>query len=227
MVVRAQAKDAKFIGTSMGGALIRITNADTGELLAKGLTEGSTGDTQRLVLDAAERYEQLHTEDAAKFEATLELTEPVFVTVEAVAPYAKRQAQVTSSTQLWLIPGRDITGNGIILEVPGFTIDVLSPQAHSRTDEEVIAIKANVVMMCGCPVSDGGLWDSSGYEIQALIKHNNEIIDSVPLSFTGTANTFEGTYEAPEAGVYEIIVYAYDQKTGNTGVDRTTVINEQ
>lgn len=226
-MVRAQAKDAKFIGTSMGGALIRITDAETGELLAKGLTKGATGDTQRLVVDATERYGQLHTEGAAKFETTLELSEPVFVTVEAVAPYAKKQAQVASSTQLWLIPGKDITGDGIILEVPGFTIDVLSPQTHSRTSEKEIPIKANVVMMCGCTVSDGGLWDSSGYEIRALIKHNSEIVDSVPLSFTGTANTFEGSYEVPEPGVYEVIVYAYDNKTGNTGVDRTTVINEQ
>ncbi len=227
VVVRAQAKDAKFIGTSMGGALIRITNADTGELLAKGLTQGATGDTQRLVTAPAERYGQLHTEDAAKFETVLELSEPVFVTVEATAPYAKRQAQVTSSTQLWLIPGKHITGDGIILEVPGFAIDVLSPQAHSRTPEGEIPIRANVVMMCGCTVSDGGLWDSSGYEIRALIRHNNKIVDSVPLSFTGTPNTFEGTYLASEGGVYEIIVYAYDEKTGNTGVDRSTVISKR
>lgn len=224
LVVRAQSKDAKFIGTSMGGALIRITDAQTGGLLAKGLTEGSTGDTQRLVAEATERYGQLHTEGAAKFETTLELSEPVFATIEAMAPYAKKQAQVTSSTQLWLIPGKDITGDGIILEVPGFTIDVLSPQTHSRTSESEISIKANIVMMCGCPVSNGGVWDSSGYEIRALVKHNNEIAGSVPLSFTGTASTFEGSYDVPEPGVYEIIVYAYDEKTGNTGVDKTTVI---
>lgn len=43
ITVRAKAKDAKFIGTSVGGALILIRNADTGELLASGRTEGSTG----------------------------------------------------------------------------------------------------------------------------------------------------------------------------------------
>lgn len=226
LIVRVQAKDAKFIGTSMGGALIQIRNAETGKLLAEGLTEGSTGDTQRLVTDPKERYEQMHTEGAARFETTLELSEPMFVTVEAVAPYAKKQARAISSTQLWLIPGKDITGDGIILEVPGFVVDVLSPQTHSRTPAGEISIQANVVMMCGCPVSDGGLWDSSDYEIRALIKREGEIVDTMPMEFTGIDNTFSGTYETSDSGVHEITVYAYDAKTGNTGVDRTTVIIE-
>lgn len=226
LVIRAKAKDAKFIGTSMGGALIRIINTNTGELLAKGVTEGSTGDTERLVLASNERYDDLHTEDAAKFETTLQLSEPVFATVEAVAPNAQQQSQVVSSTQLWLIPGKDIIGDGIILEIPGFAVDVLTPRAHSRTAQRNISIQANVVMMCGCPVSDGGLWDSSDYEIKALINHTDKVVDTVPLSFTGTANLFEGTYSATDSGVYEITVYAYDAKTGNTGVDKTTVIIE-
>ncbi len=36
-------------------------------------------------------------------------------------------------------------------------------------------------------------------------------------------STFQGRAEVAEKGVYEIIVYAYDQQTGNTGVDRTQV----
>jgi hypothetical protein len=34
--VRVISKGAKFVGTSMGGVLITIRNADTGELLAEG-----------------------------------------------------------------------------------------------------------------------------------------------------------------------------------------------
>lgn len=225
LVVRAQSKDAKFIGTSMGGAFITIKEVKSQEILAKGFTEGSTGDTQRLINEPKNRYDQLHTPGAAKFETTLELTEPTLVTVNAVAPYAKRQAHVESSTQLWLIPGKDIIGDGIILEIPGFVVDVLSPRTHQTVEGAELDIKANVVMMCGCPTSDGGLWDSSEYEIEALIKKDGDIIDTVPLAFTGQTSMFSAGYTAPESGVYEIIVTAYHDKTGNTGIGKSTVIS--
>jgi len=224
IVVRAQSKDAKFIGTSMGGAYITIREASTDELLAEGVTEGSTGDTQKLVREPRERYGQLSTPGAAKFKTTLQLGEPTLVTISATAPYAKKQAWATTSTDVWLIPGKPITGDGIILEIPGFVVDVLSPQTHQTLRGSTISIKANVVMMCGCPTSDGGLWDSSEYEIEALIKKGGDTIDTVPLDFTGQTSTYAGTYKANEKGVYEIIVTAYHAETGNTGVDKTTVI---
>lgn len=224
IVVRAQSKDAKFIGTSMGGALITIENAVTGKLLAKGVTEGSTGDTQKLVGDPKERYSRLSTPGAAKFETSLQLEEPTLVTISATAPYAKKQAWATTSTDVWLIPGKPITGDGIILEIPGFVVDVLSPQTHQTLAESTISIKANIVMMCGCPTSEGGLWDSSDYEIEALIKKEGDIIDTIPLDFTGQTSTYAAEYQATENGVYEIIVTAYHAETGNTGVDKTTVI---
>ena len=49
VVVRAKAKDAMFIGTSFGGARVVVRNAETGEILAEGLTEGGTG-VQDLVM---------------------------------------------------------------------------------------------------------------------------------------------------------------------------------
>ena len=40
ITVHVKTKDAKFLGTSMGGALVTIKDAQTGELLAKGVTSG-------------------------------------------------------------------------------------------------------------------------------------------------------------------------------------------
>lgn len=224
IVVRAQSKDAKFIGSSMGGAHITITHTATGELLAEGITEGSTGDTGKLVIEPRERYGTLGTPGAAKFETDLHLKEPTLVTISATAPFAKRQAWATTSTQVWLLPGKHITGDGIILEIPGFVVDVLSPQTHQTLTEEEITIRANVVMMCGCPTSEGGLWDSSDYEIEAIIRKGGEIIDTVPVEFTGQTSTYEATYRASGSGAYEIMVTAYHTATGNTGVDKTTVV---
>lgn len=224
LVVRAKAKDAKFIGSSMGGAKIVVRNAETGEILAEGKTIGSTGDTKRLMRTPYERGMQLNTPGSAKFETTLQLEEPVFATIEATAPYAQAQAHAKTTTQLWLIPGKDITGDGILLEIPGFAVDVVSPQAHASVSSKEILIRANVVMMCGCPTSPGGLWNSDEYEIQAVIMKDGDKADTLPLSFAGQTSTYEGTFEPKEGGAYEIIVYAYHPDTGNTGVDKTTVI---
>ncbi len=226
VVVRAIAKDAKFIGTSMDGASILIEEADSGTILAEGKTEGSTGDTQRLVREPHQRYGGLHTEGAAKFETQLELSEPTLVKVSATAPISQRQSAITSSTELWLIPGKDITGDGIILEIPGFAIDILQPQAHERNPNDTVTITANAVMMCGCPIEPGGLWDSNEMEFVAVIEKGGEEVERKQMEFAGKQNTFETSFTPEENGAYQILVYGYDPRTANTGVDRTTFIKQ-
>ncbi len=227
VVVRAIAKDAKFIGSSMGGAHVTITEVKTGKILAEGKTEGSTGDTQKLVQQDHQRYKQLSTPGAAKFEANIPLKKPVFVEVAATAPMAQKQSRVTSSTQLWLIPGKDITGDGLVLEVPGFAIDILQPQAHEVNGNEKISITANAVMMCGCPTSPDGLWDSSEMEFVAIVTSGDTEVARKEMTFTGKTSTYETSFRPEQAGAYEITVYGFDPRTGNTGVDRTTVISNQ
>jgi len=220
LTVHALAKDAKFIGTSMGGAKVIVRDADSGAILTEGLTSGSTGDTNLLMRQSRERYTSLSTPGTAKFVTSLPISEPKRIRIEVLAPYGKREAMSRVSTEIWLIPGKHIEGDGIVLEVPGFVIDVLSPQTHASHSGSV-PIKANITMMCGCPTQDGGLWDSSEYEIRAIIKHNGSTTDQVNLSNT-SESTFETTYQPEFAGTYEVIVYAYHPKTGNTGVGKTT-----
>lgn len=226
VVVRAKAKDAKFIGSSMNGARVTMTDVNTGELLAEGLTEGSTGDTERIMRQPQRRYVDLSSEGAAKFETTLELSEPTFVTISATAPLAQRQSEVTSSTQLWLIPGKDITGDGVVLEIPGFAIDILQPQAHERNSSDTITITANAVMMCGCPIEPGGMWDSEEMEFTAVVRKGDREVVRQAMDYAGKQNTFETSFSPEEEGAYQIMVYGYDSRTGNTGVDRTTFIKQ-
>ena len=49
ITVKVRTKDAKFLGTSMGGALVTLRDEQTGELLSKGVTQGSTGDTEHIL----------------------------------------------------------------------------------------------------------------------------------------------------------------------------------
>ncbi|MGK7388999.1 MAG: hypothetical protein ACNS60_01555 [Candidatus Cyclobacteriaceae bacterium M2_1C_046] len=225
IVVRAKAKDAKFIGSSIGGAKVIIREKVTGKILAEGLTEGSTGNTDLIMREPQERYKPISDSNTAKFEANLDIQEPTFVAIEVIAPISQKQAAITASTELWIIPGKHITGDGIVIEIPGFVVDVLAPQTHESIEKpNEIAIVANVVMMCGCPLTAGGLWDANKIEVKAIIKKNGATINEIPLQITEKANTFKGAVNSPDPGLYEIIVYAFDERTGNTGVDKVNFL---
>ncbi|MEM7549064.1 MAG: hypothetical protein AAF363_05290 [Bacteroidota bacterium] len=226
LIVRAKAKDAKFIGSSIGGAKIIIRDVVSGEVLSQGLTEGSTGNTQLIIREPHKRYTPITDEATAKFETTIDLEEPLLIEVEAIAPFNQKQASVSASTQLWLIPGKDIVGEGLILEIPGFVVNILSPQTHESIsiENQNLTIRANVVMMCGCTISEGGLWDSNKIEVEATIGRSGKIIETIPMEITEKVNTFEADLEFSEAGLYQITVSAYQKETGNTGVDKVNFI---
>lgn len=224
VMVRALAKDAKFIGSSIGGAKIIIRNAETGEILDQGLTSGSTGDTKLILQTPKNRYDSLTDEKTAGFEAKLDIEEPTFIAVEAHAPFNKKQAKVVSTTQVWVIPGKDITGDGVVLEIPGFVVDIISPQTHERIkSSEEISLKANIVMMCGCPVTPDGIWDANQYEVKAIISSEKIENREITLNPTEKPSTFAASTNL-EKGYYTITIYAFDPVTGNTGVDKTNII---
>lgn len=227
IIVRAKSRDAKFIGSSMGGAKVVIKDGDTGDVIKEGLTVGGTGDTKKLILEPIKRGSQLSDPSAAKFEASIDIEEPRLITIEVYAPYSQRQSMTKSSTQVWLIPGKDLIGDGITVEIPGFAVDIVMPQIPEGIrlsgGKAIIPIRANIVMMCGCPTEPGGLWDSIKYEIKAIIKYDGKISGAMPLKYADKKSTFEAELEVSRAGLYEIIVYSYDPATGNTGLDRSVV----
>ena len=224
VMIRVQSKDAKFIGTSLGGARIIVKEEETGKVLAEGITHGSTGDSEVIMNTPLSRGNRLTDENTAGFLAKLDINKPVFVTIEAIGPVSKKQAAVKTTTQQWIIPGKHIKGEGIILEIPGFVVDILSPQTHESIDANTeIEITANVVMMCGCPVTDGGLWDANDYEVKALITKEGTEETEIALKVLAKPSTFKGTLNL-SPGNYEITVYAFDPETGNTGLDKTNII---
>lgn len=225
IVVRAKAKDAKFIGSSIGGAKVVIKDAVTGKILDEGFTSGSTGNTETIMKKPHERHARLTDDATAKFEGNINIETPQFVEINVYAPYNKKQAAVKASIQLWVIPGEDITGDGIIIEIPGLIVDVLSPQTHeSLKNPSGIDITANVVMMCGCTISKGGLWDADKFTVKAIIRKDGTFYKTIPLNITEKDNTFATIFPQPEPGLYEIIIYAFHKENGNSGVDKVNII---
>lgn len=221
--------DAKFIGTSMGGMEIIVSDPLSGDILAQGLATGSTGDTSVIMTRTRERDAVLRTEGSARFDTVLDLNKPRKVRIRAHGPMAQPQSAMTLSEERILIPGKDYTqGNGIILRMPGMSVDVLAPAAHTKAKfnpEGDLRLSVNVMKMCGCPVREKGPWPLERYEVEAHIyKNGDQLIETVPLSYAGSASRFEAGLSMPEAGTYEIIVTAFDPQTKDSGMDTTTIV---
>ena len=218
IVVRAVSNDAKLLQDPVGGARIRIENAETGEVLAEGLQRGDSGSTQKIMRTPYERgMTRYDTEGAAKFDTTLALTHPTRVRISATGPLDYPESMQTASVTTMLVPGEDITGEGVTLTLHGFIVEVLQPTSAPMAGDTV-SVRARVRMMCGCPTEPGGLWDARRYTIRAeLLNANNEVLATTPLSFTGTTNEYNAQVQIPE-GAETLRVVAVDAERVNFGV---------
>lgn len=228
VMIRAKAKDAKFIGSSLGGAHIIVRNKLNQRILAEGNTTGSTGNTDLIMKTPKVRGNSITDDQTGGFVATVDIDEPTFVTIEVISPLNSRQAQAVVSTELWLLPGKNILGEGIILEIPGYIIDILKPRTHQYIPLKTIKDKpflfqANIVMMCGCVIEKGGVWNSDEIEVKGILKKDGKFVKNIDMSWVST-NLFEGNHLINTPGNYELILYAYHEKTGNTGVDKVNYV---
>lgn len=229
ITIRALAKDAKFIGTGIGGAYIVVKNHETQEVLSKGYTVGASGNTELIVTKPKVRHERITDDKTAKFVAALNISEPLLVDITAIAPFNRKSASITASTQVWVVPNKDVLGDGIILEIPGFIVDILSPTAHEvisldAGQKREVTLKVNMVMMCGCVIQNDGVWNAFNYDVDAIVRKEGVEIGKVKLIKTTKDNIFEVKIPVKESGNYELIVTAFDNKAYNTGVDKINFV---
>ena len=241
--VRAIARAGKFLGDDIGGAEVVIRDVRTGELLASGRTRGGSGPAS-LMTAPLTRTQPIPVADppdnnACRFDATLLLDAPRLVEISALGPLAAPQSANRVSATTWIYPGRNISpdGNqredGFLLEIPGLMVQVLDPPAHylpaKPNPKQAIPIRANITMMCGCPISNesGTPWPESDFEVMATVVPGQSTplkLEYDPHAPGGAPSQFFFDKWVPGAyGVYEIVVHAYQKSTGNTGVGFTTV----
>ncbi|MBN2232725.1 MAG: hypothetical protein JW781_07905 [Deltaproteobacteria bacterium] len=227
ITVRVRSKGAKFIGSSMGGVLITIKDADTGELLARGTVVGGTGDTELIMKQAHRTGESYADTKTAAFTATFDLDAPRYLEIAAFGPLAQRQAANRVTLTQWVVPGKHLTGgDAMMLEMPGLVVDVQSPATHIKLSgtPQTVKIEANVTMMCGCPIEPDGPWGADDIEVRALIRRNGKAYTEISLGYAGRTSQFAADFTITEPGVYDGTVYGYEAATGNTGLDRFTVV---
>jgi len=239
VTVRVIAVGGKFLGDDVGGAQISIRDVMTGELLTSGVTRGGSG-PDTIMTATRTRRDPIPVEDgantAARFDATIPLDHPRLVEVTAIGPLvAPSPGRVTKT--IWLYPGKSLSPegearvDGLVMEVPGLMVGMVTPPAHfmafKHDPSKPLEIRANVTMMCGCPIATDP-WPASDFEVLAHIRHGTRRLD-VPLQFDGNApdgapSQFSSRAWIPgDVGIFNIAVVAYQRRTGNLGVAQSSV----
>ncbi|MEQ8483984.1 MAG: hypothetical protein RIB46_06445 [Pseudomonadales bacterium] len=227
VTVRVLSHDAKFVGSSVGGALVTLTEADSGRVLAQGVTEGETGDTDLIVRTPRDRRASIVTEGAAGFTAQLDLERPTRIVATAYGPLDFPGSATSVSASRLLLPGQNLTeGDGWLLDLPGLIVELGGlPDAPVRLEDgkSEIPIRARVAMMCGCPIEPDGLWDAAEFEIEAMLERDGRIVRRLPMRYAGEPSEFAGTLLVTKPGNYHVIVTATQPRTGNSGSSRAAI----
>lgn len=220
VVVRAVSNDAKILGSGVGGARVMIRDAVTGRILASGVQEGGTGDTGAIMGDRPRGGVVFESEGAAAFEATLRLTAPTPVVVEAEGPLGAEHALQRASTTLLLVPGHDVVGEGVVLTLHGFTVEIVEAPASIRAGDRA-ELRARITMLCGCPTEPGGLWDADRYDLELSLVRGDVVVADGALAFAGETSHYRGEIEIPAEvapGDYGLRVVAVDAERANAGM---------
>lgn len=219
VMVHAVAHDAKVLGTHVGGARITIRDAETGRVLAKGVQKGGTGDTSRIMREPRQRFAAVYdTPGTAGFLAEIPLQEPTLVDISAEGPLDTPQSLARASETLLLIPGEDVLGDGVVLDLHGFRIELLAPEADAPLKVGTPAeVRIRITMQCGCPIQPGGLWDANKIELRARLLRDGDVEAEAPLTYAGEISLFKGTLTPARSGKVRLEVLASQPGTANFG----------
>lgn len=223
IVTHVVTHDAKLIGSAVGGVRVTIREAATGRILAEGRHDGGTGDTRLIMQEPRKRGQAVFTAgDGAKFETSITLSEPTMVEVTAEGPLNYPDQMARTSKRLWLFPGRDVTGDGIVLEMHGYVIDLLAPDTTATIGaSSKITVRARVRMLCSCPTQPGGMWEVSDLVVRLV--RDGKIYREQKLSYANEASTYAAEFDAPEAGSYALEVLAANPQAATFGMVRRWV----
>ena len=218
VTVHVISQDAKFVGDSTGGAQVILRDAESGRILAEGVTTGGTGNTDR-IMQSAGRSPLRATPDAAAFHAALDIVRPTLVELEVKGALGRPGSAVRVTAQRWMMPGVPVTaGDGWSIELPGLAV---TPTV--RIELEGLQVTAKVEPMCGCSLTPGGLWDAADYQVEASLWQDGRQDRKAGLAFANAPGGFAGTLPLPPAGHYTLVLFARNTVTGSSGLGRIEV----
>ncbi|MGA2192471.1 MAG: hypothetical protein ABSG42_03730 [Nitrospirota bacterium] len=183
------------------------------------------------------------TEDAARFEAVLNISKPTEIEVEASGPLSPRHSEAASTASTWVFPGEDIVGEGIVLELKGLIVDIQAPLRDEELNvdgigPEGIPVLFYMSMMDGSPIAPGGLfgipWEAEGINITVQAYYGGKLYHEQTTTadkLFQNASMFLATVPLPDklpAGRYKkervkIRIMAIQPAHDNYGLDELSV----
>jgi hypothetical protein len=125
-----------------------------------------------------------------------------------------------ASTTLLLVPGHDVAGDGVILTLHGFTVEMVEAPASVPAGGSV-TVETRVTMLCGCPTEPGGMWDADRYDLMLHLVRGERIVAVGSVTFAGETSRYTGSLRVPPdtpVGDYALRVVAVDAERANAGM---------
>lgn len=224
ILVRAVAHGSMVLGKEVGGARITITDVASGQILASGLQQGEPGDQNQIMRTPRLMEEPLYSSRAsASFTATLELTHPILVDITAEGPLAYPASSQRVSKRVWLIPGHDLTNDGIVLALYGYIVKIEHPKPNDPLiAKNDVTLRASIRTLSGALVRPHGDWDSRKIHIYSELLIGNRILERLQMFYSEERTGFEAPFfvplpkDAPDGITLRVV--AIDPASGNAGV---------
>lgn len=226
VLVRVVAHGAMVLGREVGGARVTITDVVSGHILATGLQQGESGDQNQIMRTPHLMEEPIYSaRPSAAFTTTLELQKPTVVEISAEGPLAYPAALQRASKTLLLIPGQDLTNDGIVLHLSGYLVQIERPKPREALiAKDDVKLRASVRTLSGSLVRPHGDWDSRKIRIYGEVLIGDRIIERLQLFYDEGSRVFEAPFFVPPSkevpdGI-KLRVIATDLSTGNSGMDQ-------
>ncbi|HEU5408831.1 MAG TPA: hypothetical protein VFU48_13770, partial [Nitrospira sp.] len=222
VLVRVVAHGAMVLGREVGGARVTITDVASGHILATGLQQGESGDQNQIMRTPHLMEEPIYSSrPSAAFTTTLELQRPTVVEISAEGPLAYPAALQRTSQTLLLIPGQDLTNDGVVLHLHGYLVQIERPKPREALiAKDDVKLRASVRTLSGSLVRPHGDWDSRKIRIYGEVLIGDRIIERLQLFYDEGSRAFEAPFFVPPSkevpdGI-KLRVIATDLSTGNS-----------
>ncbi|HEU5091225.1 MAG TPA: hypothetical protein VFT30_00980, partial [Nitrospira sp.] len=145
--------------------------------------------------------------------------------ISAEGPLAYPAALQRTSQTLLLIPGQDLTNDGIVLHLHGYLVQIERPQPREALiAKDDVKLRASVRTLSGSLVRPHGDWDSRKIRIYGEVLIGDRIIERLQLFYDEGSRAFEAPFFVPPSkevpdGI-KLRVIATDLSTGNSGMDQ-------
>ena len=143
--------------------------------------------------------------------------------VAAEGPLAYPASLRRTTKTVLLIPGQDLTSDGIVLHLHGYIVQI----EHPKPGEPLIAkddvkLRASIRTLSGAIVRPHGDWDSRKVRISGDLLIGDRIVERLQMFYSSETASFEAPFfvppykDAPDGITLRVAVT--DVSTGNSGM---------